>query len=61
MTESPVARAILVGVMAALLFLALKAVVGGIETSDYVVAPAAGIGSAVGFHIGRRRSERRQK
>ena len=59
--ENPVAATIFVGVFAALGFLALKAVAGGIESADFVIAPLVGIGGAVGYRIGQRRSERRRK
>ena len=61
MTQNPIARAVLVGVLAALLFLALKAVTSGVEDADYIVAPAVAIGSAIGFHVGTRRRERKQR
>jgi hypothetical protein len=54
-------RAILVAVLAALGFLGLKALTGGVESTDYIVAVAAGIGAAVGFHIGNRRRERNER
>ena len=61
MTQNPLARAILVGVLAALGFLALKAVTTGVESADYIVAVGAGIGGAIGFHWGVRRRERKQR
>ena len=61
MRQNPIARAALVGVLAAALFLALKAVTSGIEDGDYVVAPAVALGSAIGFHFGTRRRERKQR
>jgi purine-cytosine permease-like protein len=59
--ENPVAATILVGVLAALGFLGLKAVLGGIETADLVTAPLVGIGSAVGYRLGVQRSERKRR
>ncbi len=61
MRQNPIARAVLVGVLAALLFLALKAVTGGVETADYVTGPAVAVGAAVGYHFGTRRKERRRR
>ena len=61
MTENPLARAILVGVLAAAGFLALKAVTSGIEDADYITAPAVALGSAIGYHWGVRRSERKRR
>ena len=61
MTDNPLARAILVGVLAAAGFLALKALTSGIEDGDYIVAPAVAIGGAIGFHWGVRRSERKRR
>lgn len=54
-------RTLLVALLAALGFLALKALTGGVESTDYVVAVAAGIGAAIGFHIGNRRRERKER
>ena len=59
--ENQVFATIFVGVFAALGFLALTAVVDGLESADYVTAPLVGVGSAIGYRIGRRRSERKRR
>ena len=61
MNQNPIARAVLVGVLAALGFLALKAVTSGVESADYIVAVGAGIGGAIGFYISVRRKERKEQ
>lgn len=61
MNQNPIARAVLVGVLAALGFLALKAVTSGIESADSIVAVGAGIGAAIGFYISVRRKERKEQ
>ena len=58
---NPLARAALAGVLAAVLFLALKVAVGGLEAADYVTAPAVAVGVAIGFHFGSRRSEEKRR
>ena len=61
LSENPIAATIFVGVFAALGFLALKAVLGGIETADYISAPAIGIGGAIGYRFGARRAEEKKR
>ena len=58
--ENPLAAMALVAVLAALGFLALKAVVDGLATVDLITAPLVGVGSAIGYRIGVRRSRRRK-
>jgi hypothetical protein len=59
--ENPVAATIFAGVFAALGFLGLKALFGGIETIDFVIAPLVGVGSAIGYRVGVRRSEQNRR
>ena len=61
MTQNALAMTVLVGVLAAIGFLALKAATGGIEDSDYITAPAVAIGAAIGYHYGVRRRERKER
>ncbi len=59
--KNPVVAVLFVAVFSALGFLALKALLGGVESTDYVTAPLVGIGGAIGYHFGRRRSEQRRR
>ncbi len=61
MAQNLVARAVLVGVLAALGFLALNAATGGLDTADYITAVGVAIGGGAGYHYGVRRKERRDR
>ncbi len=58
---NPTVATIAVGVLAALLFLALQAATDGIDTTALISSIGVGIGGAVGYRIGVRRRERRAR